>query len=232
MSSPIIDDVEDGKVEVIGIGAPPGTGKSAFGKLVADGIARRTGKPTLFIDNEWGFTREMRVECSLQSGLQLDTPEFARAFNRLGQIGYQAMIQNIAAQGVNVVFVGPFEDLTAKIGEKTVLEVLQAQFAEFKFKFHYVLMCPDEARLEELSDDDIMAPVEAEIRDRLLARSEGNPVQARLDEPKLRDPNYYRKRAVKVVHSAKTLNIGITRHSIGELPESVAAAVCEALYGD
>lgn len=231
MASPIEEDAvnESEVTEVIGLGSPPGTGKTLVGPLVAERLTARTGKKWIFVDNEWGFTPEMRVECSLRSGLALDTPEFARAFNRLGQIAFQAMIVKLASQGVNVLFVGPFEDLTAMIGDKNVLQVLQAQFAAFKFLFHYLLLWPDEARSEEIADPAIMVEVESEIRRRLLDRGAEGSIQRQLDAPKIADASYYQKRALKVINSAKELNLEITRSSVGERPESVADSIAEAL---
>lgn len=229
-NSPIEDaDLVIEQTEVVGIGAPPGTGKTVIGPMVASLLSEATGKKWIFWDNEWGFTPEMRVECSVRSGLALDTPEFARAFNRLGQIAFQAAIVKLASQGVNVVFVGPFEDLTAKIGDKNVLEVLQAQFAAFAFRFHYLLLWPDEATADEISDPKIMADVESEIRRRLEERGAEGSIQRHLDGPKIANPRYYQERALKVINSAKQLNLGITRASIGQRPDSIANEIVTAL---
>lgn len=223
--------IEEDPSCVLGLGSPPGDGKTLVGPLIADKLSRRTLKQWIFLDNEWGFTPEMRVECSVRSGLALDTPEFARAFNRLGQIAYQAMIAKVAAQGVNVLFVGPFEDLTAPIGDKNVLEVLKQQFAAFDFRFHYLLLWPDEATEEEIADPAIMQPVEEEIRRRLIARGPEGSIQRQLDAPKIADPNYFQKRALKVINSARKLGLPITRASIGESADSIADRIVEAYLG-
>ncbi len=220
--------IEEDPTCVFGLGSPPGTGKTLLGPQIAAELSRRLITPWVFLDNEWGFTPEMRVECSVRSGLALDTPEFARAFNKWGQIAFQATIAKIAAQGINVLFVAPMEDLTAPVGDRNVYEVLKSQFADFDFRFQYLLLWPGDVPSEKIADPAIMEPVETEIRRRLIARgAEGSP-QRMLDQPKIGDANYYQKRAMKVLHSASKLDLNIVQASIGEAAEPIVQRIVDA----
>ncbi|HMO17163.1 MAG TPA: hypothetical protein PKA63_03615 [Oligoflexia bacterium] len=192
--------------KIVLIGAPPGTGKSTIVPPLRHILhnAKISSQPWIFLDNEWSFSIQMRKLCSDKSGISLDSPDFVRAFNLRGQLDYQSLARNLAAQGVNVIMPGPFEDLTPEVdGMPLYKKMKEKDFGDFDFKAIYVLVHP-EKRLSsaEVGGHPSMVEVEEVIRERLLLRGKGNPVQASLDADKFGE-NYYSLRSQKVLRTVE-----------------------------
>ncbi|MCB9030663.1 MAG: hypothetical protein H6619_06385 [Deltaproteobacteria bacterium] len=217
---------------VVLLGAPPATGKSTVATELAEELLECTGRPWRTIDNETLFTPQARVIFAEASGLELGSPEFARTFNRHMQLCHQEMCRLVASHGVNVVMQGPFEDLTCEVdGEPLWLKMVNHDFKGFGLIGVYMLLWPENN--PEITSTGILKcedfiPVEREIQARLQKRGEGNQIQTTLDADK-HEPDYYRVRAKKVLHTAETFRIPVVRQRWTDASQDVIEELTNAI---
>ncbi len=150
------------------------------------------------IDNESAFSRELRALCAEKSGMVLNSPEFARAFNLRGQLDFQNLCRSTAAQGFDVIMGAPFEDLTVMIGNVRLLDKMVSDFAEYDLIFIQLILVPQGVDItsENVMDHPDMLPIEAEVQRRREERSVKGEAQIALDADKA-SPDYYRQRLKK-----------------------------------
>lgn len=224
--------------KVILLSGAPGIGKTtamnALKKLIS--ATPPNGYPVIVLDNEDVFTRDMRVLCSQKSGLALDSKEFAGSFNRTGQMAYQALCRNLAAQGYTVLMPGPFENLRAEIpvGDEKVplLRLMQEQFGG-NIVFGQLLMVPG---VTEVNSGNVMSlpsmiPIEEEIQRRLRGR-QNDATQQALDADKIGDPEYYRRRLLQQLLTAEMFPSDVIqiRTLLFDDSDTVARKVYDAFF--
>lgn len=222
---------------IVGIGAPPLTGKSTFVPILQQVLCERDGRGTwLALDNEvTGFSMGMREKCSQASGMALDSGEFRKTFNLQGQLDYQEAARFFARQGFNVLMPGPFEDLTTNTGGKPLYQkMVEDDFGEFDFSMLYVLLLGNPEKrytAETMLRARSMLPVEAEIQRRRKAREIKGAAQIALDADK-KVPDYYRSRAAKCLNTIDTFGLQLVRYVIDETPRQVAQRIADLIPPD
>ncbi len=212
---------------------PPGTGKTTYQRLVAQRLAELSGQKWLYVDNEWHFTRKMRVQCSRRSGIALDTPEYTEAFGLLGREGYEELIAHLAAQGVNVLATAPYEDLNYQHDGRTKYQFLvDTAFPQFTLKMVYLLLWPTsmpELDSTSVLTDPSMEEIEKLVHQRLFDRASHENAQRVLDMPKLRLPDYYRKRAALVLRTVETCGVPLVKIRPNDGTKDIVDRIAAAL---
>ena len=200
------------------VGGPPGTGKSLFSARIVEQIQSRVSMPVCLMDGDMFFTPQARVLMVKVSGVELDTPEFARQFNLPAQLRFQKLIRLAAEEGILVLATAPFENMFGDVGGKPLWEKMRTDdFAGFDISMTYVLLAGDEQEVEK------------EINRRLCARVAVSPYHGVLDAKKITDPDYYSKRAVLVRKSVETFGFPLIEAKIGEEPRAVADRLADAI---
>ncbi len=219
---------------VLLLSGAPGVGKTEALKQLASLLQERILiTPVLVEDNEWAFSPAMRALCANKSGMTINSPEFAKSFNRQGQIDYQKACRQRAAQGFDVIMPGPFEDLTAQVplGEESVplYRKLELDFDNRIQVFQLILVPRDvEITSQNVMEEPAMEEVEQIIQGRLDARASRGDDQVRLDADK-RGPFYYRERLRKQLISSEMFpEITKVLTHPGETPTQVAEKLLEA----
>jgi adenylate cyclase len=101
--------MKKGKIRLVG--APPGSGKST----VKAALEEELGSTWLVLEHEQVFTPEMRVETAKLAGIELSSKEFVLGANLPGQMAFQALLRSVADTGLNVVGMGPFENVYGEV---------------------------------------------------------------------------------------------------------------------
>ena len=223
----------DSKPELRLLCGPPGSGKTTIEEAVAARLELSSNKRWIYFDNEWHFTRKMRVRCAQQSKIALDTPEYTEAFGLLGREGYQELLVHLARQRLNILATAPFEDLTYESGgQPRYRELVDSVFAAFEFKLVYILLWPASMPVlnsQSVLTDPSMDEIESIVHARLFNRSVNDTAQRMLDMPKLRMPNYYRQRASLVLKSVEQFGLPLVKIYPEEAMESIVERVTRAL---
>ena len=197
------------------LGGPPGTGKSTVAPLVVQHLQHKHDRTVVLLDGDMFYPPQARVMDSERSGIELDTPEFAKKFNLPNQLEFQRIVREVAGKKV-VLCTAPFENMYCMVGEKPLWEKMQSEdFKGFSISMTYMLTLGDS--------------VEAEIKDRLRKRGRRNPYHRRLDLPKIQLPNFYAKRADLVRKSVASFGFPLVEVEIEEEPEVTAQRIAEEI---
>jgi hypothetical protein len=176
------------------VGGPPGTGKSTFSSQIVRRVQEQVkDRPVILMDGDMFFPPAARVMMSQNSGIELDTRDFAMKFNLPAQLLFQQLIRTAADGGRLVIATAPFENMFSIVEGMPLWEKMRTQdFAGYDIDLTYVLLSGRQQLVED------------EIRNRLVQRGERCPYQAKLDEKKIANPNYYQERAALVRKSVET----------------------------
>jgi len=200
------------------VGGPQGTGKSAVSARVAEHVQKWVSMPVCVMDEDVFFTPQARVRMDELSGVELDTPEFARQFNSPAQMRFQKLVRLAAEEGLLVIATVQFENMFVKVEGKRLWERMQTEdFAGFDINLTYLLLAGDQQEVEQ------------EINRRLRARAAASPYYKVLDAKKIADTTYYSRRAALARASAEACGFRLVEAGIGEGPQVVADRVAEAV---
>lgn len=220
-----------GKGKIRLIGAPPASGKSA----VKAALAEELGAGWLVLEHEQVFTPEMRVKTAELAGIELSSKEFVLGANLPGQLAFQALLRSIADTGLNVVGMGPFENVFSEVnGVRLWRKMTTEDFGQYDLGLVYFLVAPnsgdcwgsDDPRPPSIYNrddrDDYRAEVEQEIQRRLQSRANKSPYQAKMDADKVGVPDYYLRRVALVCRSAETFGLPLLSYGFNTSPREFA----------
>ncbi len=221
------------------IGAPPASGKSA----VKVALAEELGSDWLVLEHEQIFTPEQRVKTAELAGVEMSSREFVLGANLPGQMAFQALLRSIADTGLNVVGLGPFENVFSEVGGVPLWrKMTEEDFLGYDLGLIYFLVTPKKsdwwisgkegAELCSLTpEEDYVLQVEDEIQARLLGRANKSPYQQRLDGDKVGVPDYYRRRASMVCRSAETFGFPLLSYALDMPATELAQRLADAVRG-
>jgi len=227
-----------GKIRLVG--APPGSGKSA----VKAALAEQLGSTWLVLEHEQVFTPEQRVKTAELAKTEMSSKEFVLGANLPGQMAFQGLLRSIADTGMNVVGMGPFENVFSEVGGMPLWQKMKTEdFGSYDLNLVYFLVTPhfDSSwvldRIDQtgvILDDGKDNPaltdvVEEEIQRRLRSRITKSPYQEKLDRDKLGVADYYRRRVSSVIRSRDSFDLPIVYYpfqmSAFQLAQELAQAV-------
>ena len=220
--------------KIVTFSAAPLSGKTYLNKFLSAELHGSSDRPWLLLDNEVSsFSKQARVACAKASGVKLNSAEFAKAFNLVFQLQYQASARYYADQNFNVVMPGPFEDLTSDVGGLPLYRHMKEKdFAGYEFHVVQLLIMPEgDAGItsENVIEHPAMIPIEAELQRRRERRGQGDSAQQQLDADKTHD-TYYGERAQKMLRTKEMFD-EITQICVGirDTPKQIAQRVANAI---
>lgn len=218
-----------GKIRLIG--APPASGKSA----VKAALAEELGSGWLVLEHEQVFTPEQRVKTAELAKVEMSSKEFVLGANLPGQLAFQALLRSIADTGINVVGMGPFENVYSDVGGVPLWRKMKVEdFGLYDLDLIYFLATPSD-RVSWYGMDGVKATiegrleikVEAEIQRRLQARATKSEYQSRLDADKIGVTDYYQRRAGMVCKSSESFGFAVLSWGFGTSPREFARKLAE-----
>jgi hypothetical protein len=222
-----------GKIRLVG--APPGSGKSA----VKAALAEQLGSTWLVLEHEQVFTPEQRVKTAEPAGVELNSKEFALGANLPGQMAFQALLRTIADTGINVVGMGPFENVFSEVGGMPLWRKMKTEdFGSYDLNLVYFLVTPSFDSIWMLDSDDqtgvilddgkdnpaLTDVVEEEIQRRLRSRITKSPYQEKLGVA-----DYYRRRVGSVLRSRGSFGLPIVYYPCQMSPLELAQELAQAV---
>ena len=213
-----------GKIRLMG--APPASGKSA----VKAALAEELGSGWLVLEHEQIFTPEQQVKTAELSGVELSSKEFVLGANLPGQMAFQGLLRSIADTGLNVVGMGPFENVFSEVGGIPLWTKMKTEdFGQYDLGLIYFLVTVGrkdhwfwdgrEATISPSTDlVDYRAQIEREIQRRLLSRANKSPYHSKLDADKVRVKDYYFRRVNSVCRSARSFGLPVLSYSVWTPP--------------
>lgn len=224
-----------GKIRLIG--SPPGSGKSA----VKAALAEELGSGWLVLEHEQIFTPEQRVKTAELAKVSMASKEFVLGANLPGQLAFQALLRSVADAGINVVGLGPFENVSAAVnGMQLWRKMTTEDFGAYDFSLTYFLVTPQDDQQWSLPGADAIVvdrggreiggaaeEVESEIQRRLLSRANKSPYQVALDADKVGVPDYYRRRVAHVLRSSQECCLPLFSYAFDASPRELAQALVE-----
>jgi len=227
-----------GKIRLVG--APPGSGKSAVKAVLAEQL----GATWLVLEHEQVFTPEQRVKTAEMGGVELNSKEFVFGANLPGQMAFQALLRSIADTGINVVGMGPFENVFSEVGGMPLWRKMKTEdFGSYDLNLVYFLVTPHFDSIWMLDSDDqtgvilydglnnpaLTDVVEEEIQRRLRSRITKSPYQEKLDRDKLGVADYYRRRVGSVLRSRGSFGLPIVYYPCQMSPLELAQELAQAV---
>jgi len=225
-----------GKGKIRLIGAPPASGKSA----VKAALEAELGSGWLVLEHEQVFTPEQRVKTAEMAKIELNSKEFVLGANLPGQLAFQALLRSIADTGMNVVGMGPFENVWGEIDGVPLWRKMKTEdFGSYDLNLVYFLVSlhdhdrwglrDEEAAVMGQDMDSYWKSLETEIQRRLRGRATKSPYQKSLDADKVGKDGYYRSRADHVLRSAYKFGLPILPYCIDTPPWMFAKVLAKVL---
>jgi hypothetical protein len=223
-----------GKIRLIG--APPASGKSA----VKAALAEELGSGWLVLEHEQVFTPEQRVKTAELAKVEMSSKEFVLGANLPGQLAFQALLRSIADTGINVVGMGPFENVYSDVGGVPLWRKMKVEdFGLYDLDLIYFLATPSDRvswygvdgvdGAKAFIEGRLEIKVEAEIQRRLQARATKSVYQSRLDGDKIGVPDYYQRRAGMVCKSSDSFGFPVLSWGFDTSPREFAKKLAECV---